>query len=40
MPLLPKFRRSNAVAVIELHGSIGTRVRETMFAKLLADVAS
>lgn len=40
MPLFPRFRRGNAVAVIELHGGIGTRVRETMYARLLSDVAS
>ena len=40
MPILPRFRRGNSVAVIELHGSIGTRVRESMYAKLLSDVAT
>ena len=40
MPLLPRLRRGNGVAVIELHGSIGTRVRETMYGKLLSDVAT
>ena len=40
MPLLPWLRRGNAVAVIEMHGSIGTRVRETIYAKLLSDVAA
>ena len=40
MPLLPWLRRGNAVAVIEMHGSIGTRVRETIYAKLLSDVAT
>ncbi len=40
MPLLPWLQRGNGVAVIEMHGSIGTRVRETMYAKLLSDVAT
>lgn len=40
MPLFPRLRRGNAVAVIELHGSIGTRVRENMYAKLLSEVAT
>ena len=40
MPLIPRLRRSNAVAVIEIHGGIGTRVRESVYGKLLADVAA
>ena len=40
MPLIPRFRRSNSVAVIELYGGIGTRVRESTYGKLLSDVAT
>ena len=40
MPLIPRLRRGNAVAVIEIHGGIGTRVRESVYGKLLADVAA
>ena len=40
MPRLFRFRRSAGVAVIEIHGAIGTRVRESVYARLFSDVAS
>ena len=40
MPLIPKFRQSNGVAIIEVHGTIGARVRESVYARLFADVAA
>ena len=40
MPLIPRFRRSGSVAVIEVHGVIGARVRESVYARLFADVAA
>jgi protease-4 len=40
MPRLPKFRRGGSVAVIEVHGAIGTRVRESVYARLFAYVAA
>ena len=38
MPRL--FRRSSGVAVVEVHGVIGTRVRESVYSRLFADVAA
>lgn len=40
MPRMPKLRRSNGVAVIEVHGAIGTRIRESVYARLFAEVAA
>jgi protease-4 len=38
MPRL--FRRSSGVAVVEVHGVIGTRVRESVYSRLFAEVAA
>ena len=40
MPRMPKLRRSSSVAIIEVHGAIGTRVRESVYARLFSDVAT
>ena len=40
MPGLPKLRKSNSVAIVEVHGAIGTRIRESVYAKLFSDVAA
>ena len=40
MPGLPKLRKSNSVAIIEVHGAIGARIRESVYAKLFSDVAA
>ena len=40
MPRLFRFRRSAGVAIIEIHGAIGTRIRESVYARLFSDVAS
>ena len=34
------FRRSSGVAVVEVHGVIGTRVRESVYSRLFAEVAA
>ena len=38
MPLIPRLRRSRTIAVIEMHGAIGTRLRESEYAKLFTQV--
>ena len=40
MPRMPKLKRSSSVAIIEVHGAIGTRVRESVYARLFSDVAT
>ena len=40
MPWLPNLRKSNSVAIIEIHGAIGGRIRESVYAKLFSDVAA
>ncbi len=40
MPILPRFRSSNGVAIVEVHGVIGSRVRESVYARLFAEVAA
>ena len=40
MPLIPNFRRSNTIAIVEVHGTIGARVRESVYAKIFAEVAA
>ncbi|MYC29316.1 MAG: signal peptide peptidase SppA [Chloroflexi bacterium] len=40
MPRLFRLKRNNGVAVIEVHGAIGTRIRESTYSRLFAEVAS
>ncbi|CAI8018653.1 Putative protease slr0021 [Geodia barretti] len=40
MPRFFRFRRAGSVAVIEIHGAIGTRIRESVYSRLFADVAA
>ena len=41
MPLMPRwFRRSSGVAVVEIHGVIGTRIKDSVYSRLFADVAA
>ncbi len=40
MARLLRLKRSNSVAVIEIHGAIGTRIRESTYARLFAEVAA
>ena len=40
MPLLPTLGRSRGVAVVEVYGTIGGRVRETVYARLFSEVAA
>lgn len=40
MPRLFRLKRNNGVAVIEVHGTIGTRIRESTYARLFAEVAA
>ena len=40
MPRLFRLKRHNGIAVIEVHGAIGTRIRESTYARLFAEVAS
>lgn len=40
MPRLFRLKRHTGVAVIEIHGTIGTRIRESTYSRLFAEVAS
>jgi len=40
MPLLPKLGRSRSVAVVEVYGTIGGRVRESVYDRLFSEVAT
>ena len=40
MPRLLRLKRNNGVAVIEIHGAIGTRIRESTYSRLFAEVAA
>ncbi|MCY4365422.1 MAG: signal peptide peptidase SppA [Chloroflexi bacterium] len=40
MPLIPKLGRGRGIAVVEVYGTIGGRVRESVYARLFSDVAT
>ena len=40
MPLLPKLGRGRGVAVVEIYGTIGGRVRESVYDRLFSEVAT
>ena len=40
MPRLFRLKRNNGIAVVEVHGAIGTRIRESTYSRLFAEVAS
>ena len=40
MARILRLKRSNTVAVIEVHGGIGTRIRESTYARMFGEVAA